>query len=101
MQILFYTWLVGEVYRGEAVMPGLYTMKGLFEEEFDPALKMTSNKSEGRITSLMDHEPAFLNLLLEVLQKLYDPEIPFVQRKDDKICSYCDFADLCQRRTID
>jgi CRISPR/Cas system-associated exonuclease Cas4 (RecB family) len=101
MQILFYTWLVGETFQGEAVLPGLYTMKGLFEEAFDPALKMTSLKSAGRIASLKDHEEPFLGLLKEVLERLYDPDIPFVQRKDDKVCSYCDFAELCQRRAID
>ena len=101
MQILFYSWLVGDTYPGEEVMPGLYTMKGLFEQEFDPALKMTSRKSAGRIISLKDHEESFISQLKEVLQKLYDPEIPFVQRADDKVCSYCDFAELCQRRAID
>ncbi|MEA3461711.1 MAG: PD-(D/E)XK nuclease family protein, partial [Bacteroidota bacterium] len=101
MQTLFYAWLVGEVHPGETVMPGLYTMKGLFEEQFDPALNMTSLKKEGRIDSFEGLEEPFIKRLKEVLHKLFDPAVPFVQRENDLKCSYCDFASLCQRKTID
>ena len=101
MQTLFYAWLVGDMYPGEKVMPGLYAMKGLFEEQFDPALTMTSLKKEGRIESFLGLEETFLKLLQEVLNKLHDPTVPFVQRANDKKCSYCDFASLCQRLSID
>jgi ATP-dependent helicase/DNAse subunit B len=101
MQTLFYAWLVGEVYPGEEVMPGLYTMKGIFEEKFDPALNMTSLKKEGRINSFPGLEESFVKHLKELVQKLYDPSVPFVQRTNDKKCSYCDFAALCQRQTFD
>jgi len=101
MQTLYYAWLVGEEYPGEKVMPGLYTMKGLFEEQFDPALNMTSLKKEGRIDSFSKFEEPFLKLLKEALHELYDPGVPFVQRANDKKCTYCDFATLCQRKKID
>jgi len=101
IQTLFYAWLVKEAYPGEKILPGLYAMKGLFEEKFDPALTMTSLKKEGRIDSFTELEEPFLILLKEVLQKLYDPGSSFVQRVNDKKCSYCDFAGLCQRKTID
>jgi ATP-dependent helicase/DNAse subunit B len=101
MQTLFYAWLVGEDYSDEEVMPGLYAMKGLFEDQFDPALIMTSLKKEGRIESFSPLKDQFLQLLKEVLQRLFDPTIPFDQRENDNKCGYCDFASLCQRRTID
>jgi len=101
MQTFFYAWLVGKSYPAKQVMPGLYTMKGLFEEQFDPALTMTSLKKEGRIESFEALEEPFITLLKEILQKLFDPKVPFVQRAFDKKCSYCDFAPLCQRLTID
>jgi ATP-dependent helicase/DNAse subunit B len=101
LQTLFYAWLVGETFSGKNAMPGLYSMKGLFEEEFDPALHMTSLKKEGRVDSFSPMEEQFLQELKEVLQQLFDPAVPFVQRAYDKKCSYCDFASLCQRLTID
>jgi len=101
MQTFFYAWLVGESYPAAQLMPGLYTMKGLFEDQFDPALHMTSLKKEGRIQSFAALEEPFIKLLKELLQKLYDPNVPFVQRAFDKKCGYCDFASLCQRLSID
>ena len=101
MQTFYYAWLVGEVFPGKDVMPGLYSMKGLFEEEFDSALNMTSLKKEGRVLSFSPLENQFIELLKELLQRLFDPTVPFVQRENDKICSYCDFVSLCQRKFID
>ena len=101
LQTLFYAWLVGEIFSGKNAMPGLYSMKGLFEEEFDPALHMTSLKKEGRVDSFSPMEEQFLHELKEVLQQLFDSRVPFVQRAFDKKCGYCDFASLCQRKTID
>lgn len=98
MQTLFYAWLVGEVFPGEEVMPGLYAMKGLFEEVFDPALSISSLKKEGRVDSFTPLEDHFIQLLRTALQKMFDPELPFVQRENDKKCTYCDFASLCQRK---
>ena len=82
-------------------MPGLYSMKGIFEEEFDPALQMTSLKKEGRVNTFTPLEEQFIQGLKEALQKLFDPAVPFDQREHDKKCGYCDFAVLCQRKTID
>ncbi len=101
LQTLFYAWLVGEIFSGKNAMPGLYSMKGLFEEKFDPALHMTSLKKEGRVDSFSPMEEQFLHELKEVLQQLFDSRVPFVQRAYDKKCGYCDFASLCQRKTID
>jgi CRISPR/Cas system-associated exonuclease Cas4 (RecB family) len=101
LQTLFYAWLAEELYPGEQIIPGLYTMKGLFEEGFDPALKMTSLRPQGRIDSFGSLEEEYIERLKAVLQRLYDPAVPFVQRENDLKCTYCDFAALCQRKTID
>ena len=101
MQTLFYAWLVGEEYRGEEVVPGLYAMKALFEDEFDPALHMTGMKKEGRVGAFSNLEQQFLQPLQGVVQQLFDPAVPFEQRQNDKKCSFCDFASLCQRAPID
>lgn len=76
-------------------------MKGLFEQDFDPALSMTSRRKEGRVASFEDLETDYLEQLVAVLGELFNPSVPFEQRKEDKKCTYCDFAELCQRRAID
>jgi hypothetical protein len=100
MQTLFYAWLVGTEFTGETVMPGLYTMKGLFEEDFDPALRRTGHKQAERIGSFSEVEEPFVDLLKGVLRNLFDPAVPFDQRKQDRKCGYCDFASICQRKEI-
>lgn len=101
LQTLFYAWLVGENYPAGAVLPGLYTMKGLFEDNFDPALHMSSLKQEGRVASFAPLEKEYIEMLRVVLQELFDPAVPFVQRAYDKKCDHCDYATLCQRKKID
>jgi hypothetical protein len=98
MQTLYYAWLVGPEFPGETVMPGLYTMKGLFEEGFDPALRMTSQKQADRIASFSEVEEPFVGLLKGVLGSLFNPVVPFDQRTQDRKCGYCDFASICQRK---
>jgi hypothetical protein len=100
MQTLYYAWLVESEFPGETLMPGLYTMKGLFEEGFDPALRMTRNKQADRIGSFSEVEEPYVDLLKGVLGNLFNPVVPFDQRKQDRKCGYCDFASICQRKEI-
>ena len=101
MQTLLYAWLVGSSYPGEQILPGLYVMKALFEEDFDPALVMKSRGREEKIEAFAEYELEFLEYLKGVLQRMYDPGTPFTQRENDQKCSYCDFAELCSRNTIE
>jgi CRISPR/Cas system-associated exonuclease Cas4 (RecB family) len=101
MQTLLYAWLVRKDHPGEQILPGLYVMKALFEEEFDPALLMKQEGRKVRVEQFAELEEEFLSHLKEVLQRLFDPGVPFSQRDHDQKCSYCDFAELCSRNTID
>jgi len=101
MQTLLYAWLVEASYPGEQILPGLYVMKALFEEDFDPALVMKSRGREEKIEAFDKHKAEFLEHLKDVLQRMYDPDSPFTQRENDQKCSYCDFAELCSRNTIE
>jgi CRISPR/Cas system-associated exonuclease Cas4 (RecB family) len=101
MQILLYSWLVGASHPGDQILPGLYVMKALFEERFDPALVMKSGEQAGRVDVFSKLEKSFLEQLKGVLQRMYDPDIPFTQRENDQKCSYCDFAELCSRNSIE
>jgi hypothetical protein len=101
MQTLLYAWLAGTSYPGEQILPGLYVMKALFEEQFDPALVMKGGEQGGRVDAFGEIEEDFVEQLKGVLQRLYDAENPFTQRENDQKCTYCDFAELCSRNTIE
>jgi len=101
MQTLFYAWLVGEDHQEQPVMPGLYVMKALYGKDFDPALTLGSHSQKLRIHSFSELEEEYISGIQEVLSRMFDPEIPFIQRDHDLKCSYCDFAMICSRVSID
>jgi CRISPR/Cas system-associated exonuclease Cas4 (RecB family) len=101
LQTLLYAWLVEADHPGEKILPGLYVMKALFGEDFDPALLMTGPVSKGRIETFSVVEKEYVERLKGILQTLFDPAIPFTQRANDQRCTYCDFAELCSRNSIE
>jgi hypothetical protein len=101
MQTLLYAWLAGASFPGEKILPGLYVMKALFEEQFDPALLLKDGSQGRRVEDFGELEDEFLDHLKGIIQRLYDPEVPFTQRENDQKCSYCDFAELCSRNSIE
>lgn len=100
-QTLFYAWLVAEKHSDKLIMPGLYVMKALYEERFDPALTMGSYSHRTRIDSFSELEKEYLRLLKELLVNMFDPGTPFIQTGHDQKCRYCDFAEICNRKFID
>ncbi len=101
MQTLFYAWLVAEDHPDEEVLPGLYVMKALYKENFDPALTIGSRHQRKRVDAFSEFEEPYVELLQEVLTNLFDPGTPFSQRENGIQCSYCDFARICNRKTMD
>lgn len=99
-QTLFYAWLVSAGFSGDQIMPGLYIMKELYGEEFDPALTMGSHHQRTRIDSFSELETDFLNHLGEVLAAMFDPDALFIQTDNETQCRNCDFAGICNRKFI-
>ena len=101
LQTLFYAWLVSLDFSDEAILPGLYVMKSLYEEDFDPALLMGSYSQRQRIGSFSELEEEYVRLLENLLTSIFDPLTPFVQTDNETKCRYCDFASICNRTFID
>ncbi|MFH0757074.1 MAG: PD-(D/E)XK nuclease family protein [Bacteroidota bacterium] len=101
LQTLLYTWLVGKVHPGEQLAPGLYVMKSLYEERFDPLLTIGIRSEKHRIDSFSAYEEDYIKLLRNTLNKMFDSGIPFAQTENESKCRTCDFAILCNRSVID
>jgi len=101
LQTLLYAWLVEAEHPGEKILPGLYVMKALFGEDFHPALLMTGPARKGKIETFSEVEEEYMEHLQTALQRIFDPAIPFTQRVNDQRCTYCDFAELCSRNSIE
>jgi CRISPR/Cas system-associated exonuclease Cas4 (RecB family) len=100
-QTLFYAWLVEPEHPGEQILPGLYIMKALYGEHFDPALTMGRNQDRKRVDNFSELKEPYISLLKQVLLHLFDPSVPFVQTDNEAKCRYCDFAKICNRTAID
>jgi hypothetical protein len=51
-------------------------------------------------TSIRQGLPEFEALLAESLEPLFNPEIPFEQTENITNCSYCPYAEICGRNTV-
>ncbi len=101
LQTLLYAWLVSKEHPGEQVAPGLYVMKSLYDEKFDPLLTIGSQREKQRIVSFSVYEEEYMSLLRDTLNKLFDPGHPFTRTENETKCRYCDFAAICSRSVIE
>ncbi|MFO7933911.1 MAG: PD-(D/E)XK nuclease family protein [Bacteroidales bacterium] len=101
MQVLFYAWLVSAQHPGERIRPGLYVMRELYEEDFDPGLRMKSSSGYVSVDSFGSLEEEFIFHLEKVLAEIFDPGIPFSRTENEDLCRNCDFAGICSRISVD
>ncbi len=98
-QILLYCWIYEtENQDGNKIVPDLYFVKKLYEEPFSTRIeKLNQSKKYEPIQEFKPEETAFLSNLKQILEEMFDPEIPFSQTDNEKICSYCDYNKICHR----
>ncbi len=96
-QTLFYAWLVEGEHPGSDILPGLYGMRAMYDDDFDPALRMGSGRERNRLESFATVRTMFLDQLRGTVERIFDPEIPFSQTENRMKCRYCDFAGICSR----
>ncbi|MFO8234857.1 MAG: PD-(D/E)XK nuclease family protein [Bacteroidales bacterium] len=77
---------------GQEIVPGLYFIRDLFNNNFDYALKSAKKKIKYHevVDELMEH-------LQIALQNLFNPEQDFYQTEDKNICRNCPYAEICRR----
>ncbi len=81
-----------------SIVPHLY-----FVRDFHQHSKCSTVLSEGsgkNATPLQDFTPyrdEFRQRLINLFKEIYNPEVPFKQCEDTKSCTWCTFANLCNR----
>lgn len=98
-QTLCYTLLYDKVQQPEVpVIPGLYSRSNLFSSPFE--YRLSSKQNGSKYAPIVDYrqvkEP-YENHLQQLLEELFNPEVPFNQTDDLKQCSYCSYKGICQR----
>ncbi|HCD87268.1 MAG TPA: helicase I, partial [Algoriphagus sp.] len=100
MQTLFY----GLIYQGThpentaPLKPAIFNLKEVFNDNFDPYLYQKEGRKTGiEVLDYKDYDPDFQTNLKELLEELYNPEIPFDQTEVLKKCEYCPYKEICGR----
>ncbi|HMQ00244.1 MAG TPA: PD-(D/E)XK nuclease family protein, partial [Cyclobacteriaceae bacterium] len=93
-QVLMYALLyAGKAGNDYKILPGLLSRSDLFNPEFKFGLKFNG----ATITDARELLPEFTHHLLEMMEEIYNPEIPFKQTERLENCLYCSFKEICYR----
>lgn len=93
------TFLYGIFYKEKAaekaITPGIYYIRDVFKDDFDTEL--TNKESKEKVTDFEPYENDFREHLTSCLEEIFNPEIPFSQTTNVKICQYCPYIGVCNR----
>ena len=93
------TFLYGIFYKKEAagkpITPGIFYIRDVFKDDFDTEL--TNKETKEKVTDFAIYEDDFRAHLTDCLEEIFNPEIPFAQTENVKICQYCPYIGVCNR----
>ena len=91
MQTFLYGIFYKEKYKEEAlgkiITPGIYYMRDVFKDDFDTELHAKPERSiNDTVTDFALYEDNFKIQLTQSLEEIFNPDIPFVQTENVKVC---------------
>jgi hypothetical protein len=94
-QVFLYAWLYLRKSNDTKVLPCLLYVRNSYKADFTYYLTDQSDKTE--VLSFNRYEKEFEEGLKKVLEKLFDPLVPFVQTDDEQYCILCPYKQICHR----
>ncbi len=96
------TFLYGILYenkaQGKTITPGIYYMRDVFKDDFNTELHYKPERNINEtVTNFKTYEDEFRGHLTACLEELFNPEIPFVQTDNVKVCQYCPYVGVCNK----
>lgn len=91
LQTLLYALIVKKQHQDKPVAPALLFIQHAGKDNYNPILKF----GKDAIDDVAIHADHFRQLLLEVVNKMFDPSEPFVPTTDRDRCSNCPYKNLC------
>ena len=76
-----------------SIQPTLYYVRDFFSNDFDPVIY--HGKEKEPVSDFSVYRDEFENCLRSCLDRMFDPDIPFTQAVNTKICTYCPFSIVC------
>jgi len=95
-QTLVYSYILHKNFPLEkAINPGIFNLRGLFEENYDPHLKCKENGNQQvEFVAISDQ---FADQLRGLLTEIFNPSVPFCQTSLEEHCSYCIYQQICRK----
>lgn len=100
MQTMFYGLLYQYMHpeNTKALKPALFNFKEIFQNDFNPYLQHKAiNSGQVEVENYLTYQEEYEKGLSELLEELFDPEVPFSQTDDWKKCKYCAYKAICGR----
>jgi ATP-dependent helicase/DNAse subunit B len=94
LQCLIYAYILMEAFPEGAIQAGLYSVRKMFDKNFDYTLKFYKGET---ISDIGIYKEEIYNQLKDALTRLLDPALPFTKTNDLKACINCAFRNICHR----
>lgn len=93
LQMLLYCWLLEDhsIVNNQLLVPHLYAARHLHDIEADTQIEY----SQGKVLYGGDIKEEFVSGLTELLEEMFNPNIPFHPTADNSRCQDCYLAQLC------
>ena len=98
LQLLLYGLMCASSYKSQKIAPLLLYVRHLYNAQ-DPVSHMLRQRQGRKYAPLEDLRPLQTSLEKELGQSMHEilGETHFCQTPDEKVCTYCDFKDICHR----
>jgi CRISPR/Cas system-associated exonuclease Cas4 (RecB family) len=92
LQAMIYTWILWHEKNESNIKPGIYSLKDLFKDNFNPEISWEKNDF-----SFDELQAGFESALKNLLEEIYSADTTFVQTPHIDHCKYCAYNTICQR----
>jgi Fe-S-cluster formation regulator IscX/YfhJ len=97
MQVFMYAHLYLYKYPDSIVEPGIYYLRNLFSENFNPDVVYRSMGGNVSIVDFHKYQNGFKALFDTCLDEIFSPQYPFVQSYTGEPCQWCSFVNICKK----
>ncbi len=98
MQVFMYAYLYSLENPEKLLAPGIYYLRNLFSDNFDPHVFFKPSLKESFcVDDFSLYKMEFREKFEECLEEIFDPSIPFTQSVTGKACAWCAFTNICRK----
>jgi hypothetical protein len=77
-----------------SIYPGIYALKKIFKQENS---RLTIKENGMREVNYPDLRDEFEPKLVQLLEDLFNPALPFTQTKVEEHCQFCPYRSICNK----